>query len=131
VNIGRKIYIHIPSDACFNKDKLNKSFKDFKDFLENYFPEYMDVDMYCDSWLLAPELKTLLDKESNIIYFQSKFEIIKEEIDSDVFLEWIYLRKDIPFEKLPESTSLQKKVKEHVLEGGKIGWTLGRLKEQY
>ena len=78
--------------------------------------------------VIITKLKKLLRKDSNILYFQDNFEIVKVEEESNAFLEWIYLRNDIDYDKLPELTSLQRNVKKYLLEGGKIGWTLGRLK---
>lgn len=124
-----KIYIHIPSDANIKKENLISSYNKLKEFIKEYFPEYIDAELYCDSWLLSPSLKKLLPKTSNIICFQDKFEIIKVEEESNAFLEWIYLRNDIVYDKLPELTSLQREVKKYLLEGGKIGWTLGKLKK--
>lgn len=123
-----KVYIHIPSDANIEKENLINSYNEFKKFIYEYFSEYIDAELYCDSWLLSPSLKKLLRKDSNIIYFQNNFEIVKVEEDSNAFLEWIYFRNDIDYHNLPELTSLQREVKKYLLEGGKIGWTLGRLK---
>lgn len=123
-----KIYIHIPSDANIKRENLINSYNEFKKFINKYFVEYIDAELYCDSWLLSPNLKKLLPKNSNIIQFQDEFEIINVEEESNAFLEWIYLRNDIAYDNLPESTSLQREVKKYLLEGGKIGWTLGRLK---
>ena len=53
-------------------------------------------------------------KDSNILYFQDNFEIVKVEEESNAFLEWIYLRNDIDYDKLPELTSLQRNVKKNI-----------------
>lgn len=123
-----QIYIHIPSDANFNKDSLATSYHDLKEFLIKYYPDFVNAEWYCDSWLLSPALKQLLPSGSNILHFQNSFEVIRVEEESTAFLEWIYLRKDLPYDKLPEATSLQRAVKTHVLNGGNIGWTLGKFK---
>ncbi|ADL51191.1 acyltransferase domain-containing protein [Clostridium cellulovorans] len=123
-----QIHIHIPSDAIIKKDNLCASYCGLKKFLNNYFPEYINAELYCDSWLLAPALKELLPSDSNILYFQNSFEVISVDEQSNAFLDWIYLRNDIPYDKLPESTYLQRKVKIYLLEGGKIGWAFGKLK---
>lgn len=123
-----QIYIHIPSDANIKKDNLCTSYIEMIKFLNDYFPEYVNADMFCDSWLLSPALKKLLPSSSNILYFQNCFEIIRVNDQSNAFLEWIYLKNDIPYDNLPESTYLQRTVKTYLLEGGKIGWTFGKLK---
>lgn len=122
-----QIYIHIPSDANISKDHLCASYFELKEFLNKYFTQYINADLYCDSWLLSPALKLLLPSSSNILYFQNSFEIIRVDEQSNAFLEWIYLRNDLPYDDLPESTSLQRALKTYLLQGGKIGWTFGKL----
>lgn len=69
----------------------------------------------------------MLNNDSNILYFQNLFEIIDEgEVGSD-FLEWLYHTKSTDYAALPENTSLQKNVKKHLLSGGAIRNTYGRL----
>lgn len=126
-----QIFIHIPSDAIMKKENLASSYCELKEFLYNFFPEYVNAELYCDSWLLSPALKKLLPSSSNILHFQDSFDIIRVEEESNAFLEWIYLRNDIPYDQLPEVTSLQRAVKTHLLEGGKIGWTFGKLKGNF
>lgn len=124
----RQVSIHIPSDAVLEKQALTASYEDAKKFLKDYYPEYENAEFVCDSWLLAPGLKECLDSGSRILYFQGCFEVLHVKEDVNEFLEWIYLRTDLPYEELPENTSLQRRVKDYLLSGGKIGWAYGRLK---
>lgn len=126
-NNKKLISIHIPSDANMTRSNLRKSYLDARDFFANYYPEFAKVDMICDSWLLAPALKKLLPDSSKIIQFQNSFELTSKEDDSSGFLDWIYGRRDIPFENLPEETSLQRKLKPYLLNGGKVEWASGTL----
>jgi hypothetical protein len=121
------ISIHIPSDANMASSNLRKSYLDARDFFANYYPEFANADMICGSWLLAPALKKLLPNSSKIIQFQNSFELTSQEDDSLGFLDWIYGKRDIPFENLPEATSLQRKLKPYLLNGGKVEWANGIL----
>lgn len=121
------ISIHIPSDVNMTSSNLRKSYLDARDFFANYYPEFAKVDMICGSWLLAPALKKLLPDSSKIIQFQNSFELTSQEDDSSGFLDWIYGRRDIPFENLPEETSLQRKLKPYLLNRGKVEWANGTL----
>lgn len=123
----KSISIHIPSDAVLNAVNLRKSYLDARKFFSEYYPEYKDVDMFCDSWLLSPALKKLLSEDSNIIRFQKSFTIENVVYDNNSFMYWVYKRDDIPWEKLPENTSLQRRMKEYILDGGKIGVAFGKL----
>ena len=125
---GKKlISIHIPSDANMTSSNLRKSYLDARDFFADYYPEFAKADMICGSWLLAPALKKFLPDSSKIIQFQNSFKLTNQEDDSLGFLDWIYGRRDILFENLPEETSLQRKLKPYLLNGGKVEWANGTL----
>ena len=72
--------------------------------------------------------KSMLKETSNIIHFQNRFEIFNEgEIDFE-FIEWVFNTKSKDFTTLTEKTSLQKKLKQHLLSGGVIRNANGRIK---
>ncbi len=85
----------------------------------------------CESWLLSPALKILLPRTSKIIKFQEMFEICSVNEKDMSFMEWVYKRRDIPLETLPENTSLQRNMKRFLLSGGQIGEASGKLKKSY
>ncbi|MCR5343694.1 MAG: acyltransferase domain-containing protein [Butyrivibrio sp.] len=118
--------LHIPSDAVMKSEALNESINRAKEFFAEYFPGKENCHIFCESWLLAPKLRTLLKEDSNIIRFQNAFDIEKEYPDSMDFLEWLFhvaggQRDSVVFADLPEDTSLQRKAKELLLNGGCIG----------
>jgi hypothetical protein len=123
----KSISIHIPSDAVMDTSILCKSYHDARSFFEKYYPEYKDADMYCDSWLLSPALEKLLQEPSNILNFQKAFTIERVDYESNNFMFWVYKRDNIPLEELPEGTSLQRRMKEYLLQGGKVGSASGKL----
>jgi hypothetical protein len=121
------IDIHIPADADMSLDKLRKSYLEAVSFFERFYPEFIKADMVCSSWLLAPALKNVLPESSRIMRFQKSFEVQKVEEDSLAFMDWVYGTRDIPLEKLPEDTSLQRKLKPYLLNNGKVEWASGKL----
>ncbi len=123
------ISVHIPSDADFQPKRVFESFRNFFSFRKRYFPQWENSKIYCESWLLSPVLKELLDDNSNIIRFQNCFVVETTDYDSMAVLDWVFPGyKDVSVH-LPENTSLQKKMKNYLLQGGKIGWSKGYLKE--
>ena len=122
-----KIQIHIASDSDLSPPRLRESYLDARRFFARFFPDHAGTDMYCESWLLCPALVELLPPASKILAFQRSFEVYKVDTESDGFMQWVYGRKDIPLEELPESTSLQRAVKARLLAGGKVGWAYGKL----
>lgn len=126
----REIAVHIPSDADLRKSSVAQSIKSFKEFRTEYYPEWADVDLTCDTWMLMPELKEMLGKESNILAFQNLFEIDTVDHDATWYMGWIFPGIETVDEQLPEKTSLQRKIKEYLLAGKKFGIAKGHLKSE-
>ncbi len=132
----KRISVHIPSDADFRKEQVEASFLKAKEFLRKFYKEYENVEFFCESWLLSPYLEQLLPKESNILNFQKRFEITKVYEEPKDFLEWlfqcsnnvVYGEENVIYEQLPEDTSLQRKAKQWLLQGRKIGVAYGVVK---
>ena len=125
----RVISIHIPSDALLTEEKCSESYKMADEFFTKYYSQYSNVDFVCSSWLLSPELRKLLPETSHIRLFQDQFEIHDVNYGDMEFLQWVYKRSDIPYDLLPEDTTLQKNIKEHLLNGGRIGSAYGVLRK--
>ena len=113
------ISIHIPSDAVLTKNNIDNSLKDLKEFIIKYY----------HSWLLSPELKKYLKEDSKILVFQSFFEIKEVNIIDKSFIRWLYqINNTEDINSLKEETSLQKKVKNALLNNENIGSAYGVLK---
>lgn len=130
---GEKIVsMHIPSDADILLPKLQNSYRKAKEFLRRYYPEYSEVKMMCESWLLSPSLEKLLPKTSKILNFQKSFIITATDWEDKGYLEWVYkvnnsFLENCKLDDLPENTSLQKNMKNYLLNGGKVGMAAGIL----
>lgn len=122
------IGIHIPSDVDFSPSAIDDSLAKAKQFFSQYYPELSNAEYRCHSWLLDRHLKEMLNDSSNILSFQSRFEIFdKGEVGTD-FIEWLFKTKSTGFATLPGKTSLQRNMKKHLLSGGIIRNAYGRLK---
>ncbi len=116
------LFIHIPKDSSLDYDKVLSSIKRAK--------EYFGVDeFYCFSWLLDTNLQKLLDENSNIIKFQSLFNVTSK-IESKQAEERVFERKDGDYKNYPENTALQKKLKAYLLNGGKTYECYGVIKKE-
>lgn len=124
------IGIHIPSDADFSPLAVEKSLQDAYKFFMKYYPSLSDAEYRCRSWLLDSQLKSMLGRNSNILDFQNRFEILDEGEAETEFIEWLYNTKSTDYSTLPENTSLQINVKKHLLAGGVIRSAYGRIKEK-
>lgn len=126
----RIISVHIPSDAKLNKDNCREAYRYAESFFADYAKDYAEVEYYCESWLLSPELKKLLPKESNILSFQNDFIIDEVHPEESSYMEWVFKNKAKTLDQVPQDTSLQRKMKEHLINGGKIGEGIGHLKKE-
>lgn len=119
VKKGEKIIgIHIPSTGPLNVEECKESIENARKFFEKYFPEYEYKIFKCHSWLLDETLKKVLKKESNILKFQTLFDIVSKS-PSDAILKYIFTW-DTTKENLVQkecTSSLAKLVKETVLSG--------------
>ena len=77
----RVISLHIPSDAVLTAPALRQSIRSAKEILERTFPDWANLPWYCHSWLLSPDLKTVLPETSKILYFQSLFDLDRGRFD--------------------------------------------------
>ena len=123
------IQIHIPSDADLSPQSVQSSLSLFQDFCRQYYPLWENLEMRCESWLLSPALKNILPDGSNILAFQKLFDITETDYGSTAVLDWVFPGFHDISENLPENTSLQASMKRYLLEGKKIGWSKGILRE--
>ena len=110
--------LHIPSDARLLPDLLRLSWAQAREDLGAAFPEYRDVPLFCDSWLLSPALKELLPETSNILRFQRSFSITP--LDRCSFMRCVFSDPELPLAQQPEDTTLRRRVKAFLLSGGTI-----------
>jgi hypothetical protein len=125
----KMIFIHIPGDADMREQRILASFQAYRSFLEKYYPDWLEADWYCESWLLSPALEKLLPENSNILTFQRFFHVEAVDKESMAVLDWVYPGEKAELEDLPENTILQKNMKTFLLNGGKVGWAKGRIKK--
>ncbi len=127
-NSIKMVSIHIPSDSLLTKECCDQSIADAKKFFKKYFSEYSDAEYICDSWLLTPELSLLLPETSHILAFQKRFSLQNVDYSGTEYIEWVFKTRDAKTTNLPEETTLQKRMKQFLLDGGKVGSGFGILK---
>lgn len=124
----KEISIHIPSDASLKEEDVNKSIQDAKLFFKKYFKTYSNFKFVCSSWLLSSTLKKYLGNDSNIIKFQNIFNIVNVDENNNEGIFWIFNTYEKDVRDYKEETSLQKNIKQLLLNDGFIGTGFGILK---
>lgn len=127
---GEKVLsLHIPSDANMKDENVGRSLEEARAFMRRFYPAYADSRMYCNSWLLAPKLQELLPPTSNIVKFQNRFELTRYSDEGNDCLLWVFQApENVDYHDLKENTSLQRKIKKLMLEGGSVGYGAGFIK---
>ena len=126
----RALSLHIPSDASLDPEACRSSHDKARAFFAAHFPVCARAPVVCSSWLLHPALKELLGGESNIVRFQSLFDIVRVDEDDRSYRAFVFRRTDGDIADYPEKTTLQRRLKEHLLRGGHMGAALGIWKEE-
>ena len=118
--------VHIPSDARITRESLHSSYDSARAFFtgetEGPWKQEPPKAILCGTWLLAETLQQLLPETSGIRLFAEDYQIYHRTQDSRSFYRWLYqLPAPVPYRDLPERTSLQRKLKDHLLSGGHMG----------
>lgn len=125
------IALHIPSNADLTAESVDESLNQADAFFREYYPDFKYDKYTCSSWLLSPALNQMLSEESKIMCFQKRFDILEEKREDREFMEWLFQApENADYNNLPEKTSLQKKAKNLLLDGGYIGSAYGIIRRR-
>ncbi|WLW55852.1 acyltransferase domain-containing protein [Streptomyces sp. YU58] len=96
-----------------------------REFFARHYPEDPFPVALCHSWLLDPQLKRYLLADSNIIRFQERFRVAREDTEpADTEpVQFVFGDPDLPVESLPRRTSVERAVGDHLRAGGH--WYVG------
>ena len=117
------VSVHIPPGGGLSDELVNESFEKTKAFLAEYFPDFNYKAFVCGSWLMDPQLVTMMGEQSNIAKFCKRFRPCCMKSGGMGVFNFVYLIYDVStvvFEELPENTSLERKLKKHYLDGNAI-----------
>ncbi len=121
-NVG----VHIPTASDLSPASVDASLQKALAFMDDCFPAYSGAQFTCRSWLLSPAVEKLLEPSSNILHFLRRFDIREVDADNQDYVSWLFQRlPGMDPASFPETTSLQRKAKQYLLSGGKIGNAYG------
>lgn len=99
------IYVHIAKNADLSESSVTDSFNRAKLFFETYFSDYKYEYFVCRTWMIYPGLDNILSKDSNIIKFKNRFEIVAVHHEVHQSLSRIYDTTDLEKIKKNEKRS--------------------------
>ena len=117
------INVHIPRKTSLTPENCELAYKECARIVKRIFPDFKYKAFVCFSWMMDAQLKDMLKPESNIVKFQSRFELFSRNIPTDGIFNFIFgypagITPD--YNELAEDTSLRRALKEHLLAGGQI-----------
>lgn len=122
------IKIHVPKGKKLDLIEVKKSIKESQNKLRQVYG-LNEIKYICNSWLLSNQIYDILDKNSNIFLFHDLFVVEDGKDCVDDIMNFVYgINKCDDYEKLGEKTSLQRKIKEKLIDGKKFCLGLGVLK---
>ncbi len=121
----QQLNVHIPQGEPLDIDACHRSYEQAAVFFKKN-PVFV-----CHSWLLQPALKTLLPPDSNIVKFQSEYEIIELDNDDTQTIERVFgtcyaNNRPKSIDEYPEDTALQRVAKAYLKSGGTFSGALGK-----
>ena len=146
------ITVHIPGsgesfDEKARMDAYDKAYEFYRsaDSKNPCFARWGNYEMddntpcffYCQSWLVFPPNREILNPNSNIISFMNEFKILdtlifgEDEVRQDLWRIFGYVPDDVPFENFPERTSLQRAYKKFLADGNMPGQGIGAFVYDY
>ena len=124
--------VHIPGGAPLTPELCDAAYAEAAAFFRKHYG-MKNIVFGCHSWLLLPDLATILPECSNILAFARSYEILETRIDtSSSAVSFIF---DIPalpsdMDALPEDTSLRKAIKQYLKAGNTINTAFGIMHYQ-
>lgn len=115
--------VHIPAGEPLDVSAVEESMKKAPVFFKNHFRSQFPL-FRCHSWLLSPQLKKLLPERSRILQFQNLFTVCGEDSERQAEERVFGYLSDDPT-LYPEETSLQRSLKQALLDGQTVGMGMG------
>lgn len=123
------IRIHIPSGSKLEQEQVINSIKDSKKEIRKYF-NLENIEYYCDSWLLSNQVNSIINKTSNIAKFYKLFEVKDGPDATKDILNFVFNVQECDnYNELQENTSLQKILKQQLIEKRKFKIGCGKMKD--
>lgn len=125
------IKIHIPKgnalDIRLVKDSLEKADNEIK----KYFG-INNFNYYCEFWLLSKKVRKCVSDDSNIAKFQELFDMVEMDECTKDILNFVYgVIECSDYNQLKEETSLQRNLKQMLLNNEIIKKEIGKLNYSY
>lgn len=120
--------LHIPAGVDISTENLADAVSCAREIMGSRYPEVFCEVVYCSSWLLDPQLLQLAGEHSRLAAFGKCFARYPQKHNGMSVFGFVFPRYEKDYNNLPENTSLQRKLKQHYIDGKFIYFTAGIYK---
>jgi hypothetical protein len=113
--------LHVPDFmGPLSPEACDRSLARAREFFARHYPEEPYAVATCGSWLLDPQLRRYLPEDSNIVRFQERFRAVRvpDEPEDMTPVRFVFGTADVPLDRLPRRTVLERAVVDHLRDGG-------------
>lgn len=111
--------LHIPAGPPLRSEDVRSALHAMAEAFASWFsPDEAPRIGTCGTWLLDPQLRRYLDRTSNIVQFQDVFTLFDDGRETDSIMPFVFPGySGTPLDELPQDTTLQRAVVEHLRSG--------------
>lgn len=121
------VAFHFPRNADIRPESLQAFFKEGVEAVKTRYPDFKAKTYFCCSWLLDCKMSRFLKPTSNINGFREMMSVCPYKSDGHAVFGYVFPPKVERLEDLPETTSLERGLKELYLNGEYI-YTLSGIR---
>lgn len=114
------ISVHIPKGTPLNDEICVDSYKRACQFFKKHYPDRPAKAMLCRSWLMDPALAEILNENSKIVGFQSRYRRFAAQSNGREVFVFVFDGYPEDLNTLPEDTSLLRAMKKRYLQNDPI-----------
>ena len=115
------VSVHIPARLSLDSDYCDLSYARAREIFSRHYPEYAYKAFMCQSWMMSPQLRILLGRETNLTRFIDRYMSYPVKATGTAVMDFVFFKKGKPeIKDLPEDTSLMRAIKNHYLAGGYV-----------
>jgi hypothetical protein len=120
--------LHVPASLPLTPNACDTSISQISTAFQKVYPGEPPRVATCTSWLLDDQLGEYLPEDSNILAFARRFRLVPGSLDNDeAILHFVFgTRRPKDLDELPQDTTLQRAVVEHIRSGRhwrlRTGW---------
>ena len=122
--------VHIPKGSDISEETFRAAWKSACQIMKERYPEHGGGNIFAYSWIFDPKVAELLGAESKITRFQNLFARFPIRNNGRAVFTFVFPGYGDDFAKLPENTSLQRKIKKMYLDGKYIYEYAGAIFEE-